>query len=321
MKRLFIISLLLAGTLAGAQSLRKEAGSCFLEPLEARDSVLVADQLRYGFRLENVTEGTPLALPELKFEKDAPLEIVGSWQLDSIRVSKRKETPARYDIRASLLLTAWMGGSYTLPDIPILMDGDTLVFKAPAEPLEVTELPVDMESFQAHDIKDQVKFPYTLAELFPWIYGGIMVLLALTALILFLRYREKKTEEIRQAEPAHIRALRQLDKYRGQQYWKPEQQKVFDSGVTDALREYIASRYGVGALEMTTAEIFHDLKNSDIPEDLYQEMQALFERADFVKFAKFTATDQENATVLPQAIRFVTTTYQTEIEEESNDVL
>jgi len=321
MKKLLIISLLLAGTLAGAQSLRKEAGSCFLEPLEARDSVLVADQLRYGIQLENVTEGTPLALPELKFEKDAPVEVVGSWQLDSVRVSKRKETPARYDIRASLLLTAWMGGSYTLPDIPILMDGDTLVFKAPTEPLEVTELPVDMETFQAHDIKDQVKFPYTLAELFPWIYGGILVLLALTALILFLIYREKKTEEIRQAEPAHIRALRQLDKYRGQQYWKPEQQKNFYSGVTDALREYIASRYGVGALEMTTAEIFQDLKNSDIPEDLYQEMQTLFERADFVKFAKFTATDQENATVLPQAIRFVTTTYQTEIEEESNDVL
>lgn len=321
MKRLLIISLLLAGTLAGAQSLRKEAGSCFLEPLEARDSVLVADQLRYGIQLENVTEGTPLALPELKFEKDAPVEVVRSWQLDSVRVSKRKETPARYDIRASLLLTAWMGGSYTLPDIPILMDGDTLVFKAPTEPLEVTELPVDMETFQAHDIKDQVKFPYTLAELFPWIYGGILVLLALTALILFLIYREKKTEEIRQSEPAHIRALRQLDKYRGQQYWKPEQQKNFYSGVTDALREYIASRYGVGALEMTTAEIFQDLKNSDIPEDLYQEMQALFERADFVKFAKFTATDQENATVLPQAIRFVTTTYQTEIEEESNDVL
>ena len=207
MKRLLIISLLLAGTLSGAQSLRKEAGDCFLEPLEARDSVLVADQLRYGFRLENVPEGTPLALPELKFEKDAPMEVLGSWQLDSVRVSKRKETPARYDIRASLLLTTWMGGSYTLPDIPILFDGDTLVFKAPAEPLEVTELPVDMESFQAHDIKDQVKFPYTLAELFPWIYGSVMLLLALTALILYLVYREKKTEDVRQAEPAHIRAL------------------------------------------------------------------------------------------------------------------
>ena len=42
-------------------------------------------------------------------------------------------------------------------------------------------------------------------------------------------------------------------------------------------------------------------------------MKTLFERADFVKFAKFTATPEENATVLPQAIRFVTSTYQQEI--------
>jgi hypothetical protein len=46
-------------------------------------------------------------------------------------------------------------------------------------------------------------------------------------------------------------------------------------------------------------------------------MKSLFERADFVKFAKFTATDEENATVLPQAVHFVTATYQAELEEET----
>ena len=30
------------------------AGDAFLEQLQKRDSVLIADQLRYGFRLENV---------------------------------------------------------------------------------------------------------------------------------------------------------------------------------------------------------------------------------------------------------------------------
>jgi hypothetical protein len=70
-------------------------------------------------------------------------------------------------------------------------------------------------------------------------------------------------------------------------------------------------------MEMTTAEIFEGLRGSDIPKDLYEEMKALFERADFVKFAKFTATDEENATVLPQAVHFVTATYQTELEEET----
>ena len=51
--------------------------------------------------------------------------------------------------------------------------------------------------------------------------------------------------------------------------------------------------------------------------DLYEEMKDLFERADFVKFAKYIATPEDNATVLPQAVRFVTSTYQTEVEEET----
>lgn len=296
-------------------------GNAFLEPLQPRDSILVGDQLRYGFQLTDVAEGTPLLLPEFQPEKDAPLEILTEWQLDSVRVSKRKETPVRYTIKGSVVITAFMGGTYELPDIPVLLDRDTLVFKAP-EPMQVTELPVDMESFQPHDIKPQVKFPYTLKELFPWIYGIAMGGMLIAALILWLVTRKKKAEEeAANAEPAHVRALRKLDKFRGDKYWKPDQQKTFYSGVTDTLREYIAARYGVGAMEMTTAEIFEGMKGTDVPEDLYQQMKELFERADFVKFAKYTATDEENAQVLPQAVHFVTATYQTEIEEEAKDVL
>ena len=99
--------------------------------------------------------------------------------------------------------------------------------------------------------------------------------------------------------------------------WVPEKQKAFYSGVTDALREYISSRYGVSAMEMTTAEIFADMKGADVPKELLSEVQTLFERADFVKFAKYVASDEDNASVLPLAVRFVTETYQTQVEEES----
>ena len=318
MKGKLIITALLLPTLAMAEGLRKEAGQAFLEPLQQRDSILIADQLRYGVELKDVQDGTPLALPEFKIEGETPLKLVRSWQLDSVRVSRRKEIPARYDIRASLVLTTFMGGTYELPDIPVLLSGDTLVFKA-VEPVVVTELPVDMESFQPHDIKPQVKFPYTLKELFPWIYGISLGLMMIAALVLWLLYREKKVKEEVSHEPAHIRALRKLDQYRGDKFWKPEQQKGFYSGVTDALREYIAARYGVGAMEMTTAEIFDDLKGSDIPPELYQEMKALFERADFVKFAKYTASDEDNAKVLPGAVRFVTATYEQEIAGQAGN--
>ena len=144
-----------------------------------------------------------------------------------------------------------------------------------------------------------------------------MGLMVIAALILWLVTRRKQAQEAILKEPAHIRALRKLDKLRGDRYWKPDQQKFFYSGVTDALREYIVSRYGVGAMEMTTAEIFDGLKGTDIPAELYDEMKALFERADFVKFAKYTATDEENAQVLPGAVRFVTATYEQEIASQT----
>ena len=320
MKLRLIIPVLLAAALPlGAQGQRKDAGNTFLEPLQKRDSVLIADQFRYGVVLENISEGTPLALPEMKPEKESPLEILGEWQLDSTRISKKKEVPARYNIRASLLLTAFDGGIYQLPDIPVLVNGDTLVFHAPEEPLDVKELPIDMETFQAHDIKPQVKFPYTFREIFPWVAGALAIIGLVVLLVYWIRHHRKARQEEEKAEPAHIRALRKLDKFRSDKFWKPENQKTFYSGVTDALREYIASRYGVGAMEMTTAEIFEDLKGSDIPEDLYAEMKSLFERADFVKFAKFTASDEENAQVLPQAVRFVTATYQAQLEEENSE--
>ena len=55
---------------------------------------------------------------------------------------------------------------------------------------------------------------------------------------------------------------------------------------------------------------------------MYSELQALFERADFVKFAKLIASDEQNAAALPVAVRFVTSTYKIEPEEgRKEDVL
>ena len=291
------------------------AGPSFLEPLQKRDSVLVLDQFRYGMELKDIAEGTPIALPVFDKEstaRDGHLAIIQDWQLDSVKVSSRRDSVARYNIRASFTLAPLIPGEFELFELQCLVGQDTLVFNN--QMMQVTEPSIDLETFQPNDIHPQAKFPYTLTELFPWVYGIAMSGLLIAALILWLVNRKKKAaEEKANAEPAHIRALRKLDGFRGDKFWKADQQKAFYSGVTDTLREYIVARYGVGALEMTTAEIFDGLKGSDIPADLYQEMKDLFERADFVKFAKFTATDEENAKVLPQAVRFVTETYQQEI--------
>ena len=90
------------------------------------------------------------------------------------------------------------------------------------------------------------------------------------------------------------------------------------SGITDTLRTYIESRFGVNAEEMTTAEIFDSLRAAtDLTPDLYAEVKELFELSDLVKFAKHTASDEDNARAIPTAVRFVTTTYQTQMDAEA----
>ena len=181
-------------------------------------------------------------------------------------------------------------------------------------------MPVDTTSFKLHDIKGQIQYPVEFREVFPYLAGALaLALIILLAVFLTRKYFRKRSEADAKKEPAHIRALRKLDKFRGDSFWLPEKQKTFYSGITDALREYIVSRYGVSAMEMTTKEIFDSLKGKDIRPDLYEEAKDLFERADYVKFAKYVASQQENASAVPSAVKFVTMTYQEELDAESGN--
>ena len=306
-------------------------GDAVLHQLQKRDSILIADQLRYSVTLKDLEKGTGIALPDLQGASNDTLTVVSGWQLDTLvrgrkiqsRNAKAAEKALRrpFDLNASIVLAPFEEGTYVLPDIPVVrnIDGncDTLVFKGLE--MEVKTMPVDTATFVIHDIKGQIEYPVTFKEVLPWVLGGIAVIaLILLAFKLIDRANKRKAEALKPKDPAYIVALRELDKYRSDKYWAPERQKAFYSGITDALKFYMDDRFGVDAPEMTTAELFDALKSDkDITPEMYSELKELFERADFVKFAKHVASDEENAGALPLAVRFVTTTYQADIEKET----
>ena len=305
------------------------AGQAYLKQLQPRDSVLIADQLEYGFQLDSVAEGTRIALPDFSRASNDTLTLVRGWQIDTtarlrVRQPGVKGRARLYNLRGSIVLAPFEEGTYRLPDFAVLRDADTLLFEGME--LEVKTMPVDTAAFQIHDIKGQMRYPLTLRELLPWI--GLLWLLAvlviLTVSLIQIRRRRAAGDTAAPRDPAYIVALRELDKWRGDKFWAPERQKTFYSGITDTLKTYIEDRFGVDAPEMTTAELFDALRQAeDLPAELREELRALFECADFVKFAKHTASDEDNARALPVAVRFVTSTYQTVLEEEqkTEDVL
>ena len=296
------------------------AGQAFLKQLQPRDSILIADQLEYGFQLDSLAEGTPVALPDFSGASNDTLTLVRGWQIDttaSLRVRQpgSKERAKLYSIRGSIVLAPFEEGLYHLPPIPVLRGTDTLLFEG--LDMEVKTMPVDTATFQIHDIKGQMRYPLTFREVLPWI-GGLLLLSALVFLaVRLVQRRRRETGASKPKDPAYIVALRELDKWRGDKFWAPDKQKAYYSGITDALKNYIEDRFGVDAPEMTTAELFDALGQvEDLPAELREELREVFECADFVKFAKHTASQEENARALPTAVRFVTSTYQTVLEEE-----
>lgn len=299
-------------------------GDAALTQLQSRDSILIADQLRYEVLVKDMEAGQSLALPDLSALSGDTLAVIGSWRLDTLSAGREihsrnakaaaKILRKKFDVRASIILAPFEEGHYELPDIPVLLGSgtgaDTLVFKGLE--MDVKTMPVDTSTFVPHDIKGQINYPLTAGEVLPWVGAGLLLAaLAVIALLLARRAAERRKEAGRPKDPAYIVALRELEKYRSEKYWAPERQKAFYSGITDALKFYIDERFGVDAPEMTTAELFDALKtDKDISPELYSSLKELFERADFVKFAKYAAADEENASALPLAVRFVTSTYQ-----------
>lgn len=323
-KTLFTIITALMALASHAQGI-VPAGQTFVRQLQQRDSILIADQLEYGFELDGIRAEDRFALPDFSQEKFMDsVEVVRGWKVDTLAFEGKRKDPSRHagKIRASLVIAPFEEGSYVLPPLAVQRSRgesvDTLVFDP--QTIEVCTIPIDTATFVIHDIKDQIRYPLTLQEVLPYIFAfqafAVLVILA----VCLIMVRKRKEEKAVHSDPPYIVALRGLDRYRGDRFWAPDKQKAMYSGITDTLRTYIEARFGINAEEMTTAEIFDALKScGDIAPDLYAEVKELFELSDFVKFAKHTVGDEDNARAIPAAVRFVTSTYQTQLDAEAEE--
>ncbi len=315
------LSLVFLPILASGQT----GGKSFIEQAEKKDTVSVTDRLYYGAVIDSLEKGAVAHFPELQVQG---LDFVGEWILDTLSINTPEpQGPVTYRLKASLPFTAFDEGTYRLPDFRVIVRDpagerlDTLSFEGMEQ--EFLEIPIDTATFRMHGFKGE---PLSLPE--PekernWVMILLIVLgvLLIAGLVVFLVLyeRRRKTVAAARKDPAYIVALRSLEGFRGLDVSDHRKQKSFYSGVTDALRLYISDTYGVSAQEMTTAEIFAQLKGKDIPVEMQTELKQLFERADFVKFAKYFASEIENAGTLPLAIRFVTETSQREMAREAEE--
>ena len=290
----------------------------------SKDSILIGDQVLWSTRFELGEKDSIAVYPYAGvLERDtlgSKVEVVADFKLDTVAIKKGIK-----ELEAKVLLTSFDSGSYKLP-LPLFIvnpdseDTYALIFDTPV--LSVNTIQVDTTGFKPMDIKGQIKYPVTFREVIPWVLLGLVVAALGYLLYRYIKHRRENRDFFGRPivqDPPHIVALRELDKIHSQKLWQNGKEKLYYTGITDALREYIEGRYGVNAMEMTSNEIMAGLSGKNIDEKLFRELDELFKTADLVKFAKYVPSNGENEEAIPSAVRFVNSTFMQELEGEKEE--
>lgn len=271
------------------------------------DTLLIGDQKTLYFRSFIPKEDN------YQFVNPGRRIIEGVEQIGSPKLDTLSFKDGLYELRSSIIVTSFDSGSYILPPFKAIhfkADGsnDTILFEGTR--LEYSTIQIDTASFTPFEIKDQLNYPFSIKETFPWI-GLLILLIALFYSIkyLFKKYLSSRKDTPIKSEPEDIVSLsiNRLEELKRDRLWLKDQ-KLFYTELTDILRNYIEIKYGIYAMEMTSAQIVGYLKGVFDKDSFFGEFEEMFNLADLIKFAKYNATDSQAQSSIDIAVSFINKT-------------
>ena len=277
------------------------------------DSILIGDQVDLSIWAQ-VPNNYSISFPVFADTIVTGIEVLNNPIIDTTTLDDQ-----RVEYSYKVKITSFDEGFYRIPPFALPFSSGNKIDTANTSPIWflVNSLPPDTTIADIYDIKLPYSEPYTFAELAPWIGGGLL-LIGLVAFLFYYVSRRKKNKPIffpaKPAEPAHVIALRQLDRIRNEKLWSTDNHKLYHTLLTNIIRQYIEDRFAVYAMEQTTDEIVTSLRNENvIPKELLLQLSENLSLSDLVKFARYTPLVSENETGLQFGYKFVN---QTKIEDK-----
>ncbi|MDD2474811.1 MAG: hypothetical protein PHI32_02755 [Dysgonamonadaceae bacterium] len=256
------------------------------------------------------------------------LEVLSMGNADTTIVDNVRTINMKY------LVTSFDSTLYFVPSMPISDGVDTLFSNSFGLKVIAPELKdstvayldrmnagetdsIDFKELQLNDIKPIQKAPFSWKDFLGllWIPLIILLLLAIIGTIIYFIIRKNKKGYFFTPPPvlpAHIRAMKSLDKIKDEKIWQQDRYKEFYTQVSDVLRRYINERYGVNSLEMTSGEILNKIRTKSDEDSIYENLKQVLSTADLVKFAKYKPFIDENDLSLMNAYFFVNQTKEDE---------
>lgn len=227
------------------------------------------------------------------------------------------------ELRHQLVIQSFDSGMYALPPVRMRVGNDTALSNHLV--MKVIPVPVDTLQGKIHDyagVADPGRhfldfIPQKLYYWTMWLLLALVVAgMAYYGYYRFYRRPKKRAKEI-VVIPPYDEAVSALDNLKSRSLCEKGHEKEFYTRLTDILRHYLDRRFGISAMEMTSAEILQHLGRNPETKPTRSQMKEILSMADFVKFAKVRPMPDDNARTLASAYDFLELTKPR--QEETTD--
>jgi len=242
--------------------------------------IRIGEEIEYEITVE--ADSTALILfPEGQSFK--PLEVIDSYKADTSYVQNKIRLIKKYG------LTQYDSGTYKLPSQRVVINEKA--FMTDSALIEVQNVVVDTTNQKMFDIKPLVKVETPPFNFLKLLYS-LLLLLLFVFLGYFLLKRKKKKQEKEKQLPPYEEAMSALVKLDSSEYLVQNKSKEYYSQLTEIVKRYIHREVDNTALESTSDELIERLQahrnagHFDFDSVTIKNLDAIFKRADLVKFAK-----------------------------------
>lgn len=266
-----------------------------------------------NLRMEVVQDkGKPGGFPMFsRMQSDGIVSVCG----DSVelRTSYKRDTldlgSGRIQINYNIPIQAFDSGYYRLPEFVYISGTDTARSNRVA--LKVLPVPVSADARIAdyHGVVEpKGKFfdfiPDWVIDMW-WLWLSLAVLAALFV-VGWRRYRKQGRLLPARPEPSPYEvAMNSLRDLKERKLWEQGLEKDYYTRLTDILRVYLDRRFGINAMEMTSAQIIAKLAEDINVKEKRDYVRRILDVADYVKFARVRPLPADNIAAYEDAVRFV----------------
>lgn len=289
-----------------------------------RNSILIGDQIQLTLQFSNLSPNNQVQWPHLP-DSLKGWEVVDTGKIDTLT------NAGVISLQQKLIITSFDSGQAQIPAFVFkyaAQNGDEK--SVSTQPITLVVKTIDVDTAKPFKpIKDivEVEQPGFMHKMVNYIkenkssliWYAIAALLLITALILFLVWRKKRSQKVILInETPFQKSLRLLHELESQHLYESGKIKEHYSALSDIVRTYLDEQFGMNAMEQTTGELLTAAKRKQEIRKIRPELKRLLQTADLAKFAKANPLPQEHQACFDAAYMILNRTKPTEVTPQSD---